>query len=182
MEDLSLHILDIAENSLNAGARQIGITIREDLGKDLLTIEVVDDGRGMEEHEAQRATDPFYTTRTTRRVGLGLGLLLQAAHAANGDLDISATPGKGMTVRATFQLSHLDRKPLGNMAETITVLIAGRPDVDFTYRHERNGWSLWFSTQELKSRLGEVPLNDPETLSFVRLYLTQEEQSIQHHS
>jgi len=181
MEDLSLHILDIVENSLNAGAQHVGITIREDQREDLLTIEIEDDGRGMEEDKAQRATDPFFTTRTTRRVGLGLPLLLQAARAANGKLDVDATPGEGMTIKATFQLSHLDCKPLGNMAETITTLIAGRPGVDFAYRHERDGLSVSFNTLELRSQLGGLPLNTPEALAFIREYLTQEEQTFQHH-
>jgi hypothetical protein len=181
MEDLSLHVLDIAENSLSAGARHVGITVRESSREDLLTIEITDDGQGMNQSEADKATDPFFTTRTTRRVGLGLPLLLAAARAANGKLDIHAAAGKGMQIRATFQLSHIDRKPLGNMAETIVALVAARPEIDVTYRHERDGGSVSFSTEEFRSQLGDVPLNTPEALSFVRRYLTQEEHTLQHH-
>jgi hypothetical protein len=181
MEDLSLHVLDIAENSLSAGARHVGITVRESSREDLLSIEITDDGQGMNQSEAERATDPFFTTRTTRRVGLGLPLLLAAARAANGKLDIHAAAGKGMRIRATFQLSHIDRKPLGNMAETIVALVAARPEIDITYRHDRDGESISFSTEEFRSRLGDVPLDVPEALAFVRRYLTQEEQTLQHH-
>jgi hypothetical protein len=181
MEDLSLHVLDIAENSLSAGARHVGITVLESVREDLLTIEIADDGQGMGKAEAQRVTDPFFTTRTTRRVGLGLPLLLAAARAANGKLDIHAAPGKGMRVRATFQLSHIDRKPLGNMAETIVAIVAARPEIDITYRHDRDGESISFSTEEFRSQLGDVPLDTPEALAFIRRYLIQEEQALQHY-
>ena len=180
MEDLSLHILDIAENSRNAGARTIEIRIREDRLQDVLTIDITDDGEGMDAATVAQVADPFYTTRTTRRVGLGLPMLAEASRAAGGTMDVRSTPGKGTIVSATFRLGHIDRKPLGNMAETITTLIAGWPDVDLTYRHDRDGGSVSFNTAEVRLRLGEEPLNSVEILNFILRYLAQEEDSLPH--
>jgi anti-sigma regulatory factor (Ser/Thr protein kinase) len=181
MEDLSLHILDIAENSLKAGARKIAITIREDAAADQLTLEVSDDGKGMDAAVAAQAMNPFFTTGTTRRVGLGLPLLSEAATVAGGRVDIRSVPGKGTSICATFRLSHIDRKPLGNMAETIAALIAGRPELDLTYRHDRDGGSVLFTTATVRERLGGVPLNSAAVLHFVMEYLTQEENCLPHH-
>ena len=180
MEDLSLHILDIAENSLNAGATNVHIAITEDAREDLLTIEVTDDGQGIDTQTSDHAADPFYTTRTTRRVGLGLPLLDEAARAANGSISITSVPGKGTRVTATFQLSHIDRKPLGRMADTITAIIASRPDVDVSYRHERAGTSVVFNTKEIKERFEGLPLKSTRVLGFIREYLTQEENDLLH--
>jgi anti-sigma regulatory factor (Ser/Thr protein kinase) len=178
MEDLSLHILDIAENSLAAGAKNIGITIKEDTSGDLLTIEISDDGKGMEPETAERAADPFYTTRTTRKVGLGLALLDEAARMANGEMDIESLPGRGTKVRARFQLSHVDRKPIGNMAETLTALVASRTDVDLTYVHEKDDSRFAFDTKDIRECFGELPINSAEVLTFIRKYLSQEEKSL----
>jgi len=175
MDDLSLHILDIAENSLAAGATRIAIVIVEDSVQDRLTLEIADNGRGMDASELARAADPFYTTRTTRRVGLGLSLLDAAARAAAGSLTVHSTPGVGTKVVATFQLSHIDRKPLGSMAETISTLVAARPEMELTYRHDRDGRSLLFSTEDIRRQLDGQPANSPETLRFIRAYVAQEE-------
>jgi anti-sigma regulatory factor (Ser/Thr protein kinase) len=181
MEDLSLHILDVAENAITAGAENISIVVQEDVARDLLTIEITDDGKGMGEDALEKASDPFYTTRTTRKVGLGLALLKEAAAMANGQVDIRSAPNRGTTVRATFQLSHIDRKPLGKMADTITALLATRSDINISYRHEREGGILQFDTKELKRRLDGLPLNTVRTLSFLNKYLNQEEDNLSHH-
>jgi len=178
MDDLSLHILDVAENSVAAGATRIAIMIVEDSLRDVLTVEIVDNGRGMDAHELARVADPFYTTRTTRRVGLGLSLLESAARAANGSLQVHSEPGTGTRVVASFQLSHIDRKPLGNMADTITTLVGGSPDTDLSYRHERDGRSVWFTTEEIRPHLDGQPANTPETLKFIRDYVMQEEEGL----
>jgi len=180
MEDLSLHILDIAENSLKAGAKNIEIVIRENLSKDLLTIEINDDGSGMSPEVIRKASDPFYTTRTTRRVGLGLALFDEAARMAGGEMDIKSQTGSGTKICASFRLGHIDRKPVGNMAETITALVAAGPEVDITYRHERNGDCFTFSTKELKSRLDGLPTNSAGVLTFIRKYLSEEENNLLH--
>jgi anti-sigma regulatory factor (Ser/Thr protein kinase) len=181
MEDLSLHILDVAENSIHAGATHIVILIRESLVDDTLTVEIEDNGEGMTSEQMAKASDPFYTTRTTRKVGLGLSLLDQAAKAANGTFEIESRPGSGTRVCATFQLSHVDCKPIGNMADTITALLARRPDIDITYHHERGGQGLSFSTKEIRRQLDDVPVNSPASLNFIRQYLAQEEDNLAHH-
>jgi signal transduction histidine kinase len=148
MEDLSLHILDIAENSITASAKMIGIRIIEDHAKDLLTIEIEDDGKGMDEQSLQKAIDPFFTTRTTRKVGLGLSLLAQATRESDGKIELSSEPGKGTTVKAVFRLSHLDRKPIGDINETIRTLVAGHPEIDFIYEHQKDNSTYRFDTRE----------------------------------
>jgi anti-sigma regulatory factor (Ser/Thr protein kinase) len=182
MEDLSLHILDVAENAITAGAENISIVVQEDVARDLLTIEITDDGKGMGEDALEKASDPFYTTRTTRKVGLGLALLREAAAMANGQVEIQSAPNRGTTVRATFQLSHIDRKPLGKIADTITALLATRSDIDISYTHEREGGILRFDTRELRRRLDGLPLNTVKTLNFLNNYLNQEEDILSHHA
>jgi signal transduction histidine kinase len=148
MEDLSLHILDIAENSISGSAKRIEIRIEEDPGSDMLTIEIKDDGKGMDEQTLQKALDPFFTTRTTRRVGLGLPLLAQAARQTDGKIELDSKPGHGTTVKATFSLSHLDRQPMGDIQETIRTLVAGHPEIDFLYEHKTNDSIYRFDTRE----------------------------------
>ena len=148
MEDLSLHILDIAENSISASAKRVEIRIDENQAEDLLTIEIKDDGRGMDEQALQKALDPFFTTRTTRKVGLGLSLLAQATRESDGTIELSSDPNKGTTVKAVFRFSHTDRKPVGDVCETIRTLVAGNPDVDFLYEHKKNGSVYRFDTRE----------------------------------
>lgn len=168
MEDLSLHILDVAENGIVAGADLIKITVEEDLGADELTITIEDDGQGMGPDFVEKVLDPFVTTRTTRKVGLGLSLFQQAAQEAGGDLIIDSTPGLGTTVRVTMRHSHIDRKPMGNMTETVTTLIEGNPAVDFVYCHKRDGREYLLDTREIRAELEEIPLNSPEVVRLIR--------------
>jgi anti-sigma regulatory factor (Ser/Thr protein kinase) len=137
MEDLSLHVLDIVENSIRANASEVRIMVIENSAQDLLTVEIVDNGNGMDEKTVREALDSFYTTKTTKRVGLGLPLLAQAVRESGGDIKIESKIGKGTRVKATFQYSHIDRKPLGNMKETLAVLAAGNPGVNFIYEHRK---------------------------------------------
>ena len=148
MEDLSLHILDIVENSIAAMAKRIEIRIDEDQAKDLVTIEIKDDGKGMDEQTLKKALDPFFTTRTTRRVGLGLSLLAQAARDSEGTFDLSSEPGKGTTVNATFRLSHPDCKPMGDINETMRMLVVGHPEINFVYEHHKDNSIYRFDTRE----------------------------------
>ena len=133
MEDLSLHILDVVENSIEANASKIEIKIIEEKNKDLLVIEIKDNGRGMNKETINKVLDPFYTTRTTRKVGMGLSLLAQAAKVSNGNFEINSKVGEGTKVKATFQYSHIDRKPIGNMDDTIVTLITSHPEINFVY-------------------------------------------------
>jgi anti-sigma regulatory factor (Ser/Thr protein kinase) len=135
MRELSLHILDLIENSKDAGARHIEVRVTEDLANDLLVIEVSDDGRGMNEAVAQAATSPFSTSRTTRRVGLGLPLFQAAARRCKGDLVISSREGEGTCVKVWFRHSHIDRAPIGDMAGTIGPFIGSYPTIRFIYVH-----------------------------------------------
>jgi signal transduction histidine kinase len=180
MQDLSLHILDIAENAIAAGARSISILVLEDTTRDVLTLEIVDDGRGMSQEELKKAVDPFVTTKLTRKVGLGLPLLNDAAKAANGNLEILSTPGVGTRVIATFQHSHVDRKPLGSLADTITALVTGCEDLNIVFVHERGERRFVFDTKEVREELADSPLHSAKAMSVIRGYLNQEEESLIH--
>ena len=145
-----MHILDIVENSIAAMARRIEIRIDEDQAKDQVTIEIKDDGKGMDEQTLKKALDPFFTTRTTRKVGLGLSLLEQAAKESEGTFDLSSSPGKGTTVNATFRLSHPDCKPMGDIGQTMQVLIMSHPEIDFLYEHKSDNSTYRFDTREVR--------------------------------
>ncbi|RJR15699.1 MAG: ATP-binding protein [Nitrospiraceae bacterium] len=168
MEDLSLHILDIAENSITAGADRIIIRIVEELDTNLFLLEVSDNGRGMDKEMFEHACDPFYTTRTTRKVGLGIPLLSQSAKDCNGDLTLITEKGKGTTITATFQHDHIDRKPLGDIEKTMIVLIASNPDIDFVLEHKKNSETYVLDTSEIKKELGDVPINNMEVIKIIK--------------
>jgi len=169
MEDLSLHILDIAENSTRAGATLIEIRITEDTEKDILQIFIKDNGSGMDREMVKKVRDPFMTTRTTRRVGLGLSMLEQAAQEAGGDLTISSELGRGTEIKATFQASHIDRKPIGDMGSSMISLIAGNPDIDFIYESDLDGEKTTLDTRMIKEEIeGVTTINDPAVLKLIR--------------
>ncbi len=139
MEDFSLHVLDVAENALAAGADRVEIRIFEETKEGLLKIEIKDNGSGMDEQMVNQVLDPFYTTKDGKRVGLGLPLLAQAAKEAGGDMEINSTPDEGTLIRARFQLGHPDLKPLGEMLETMATLACAHPKVQFVFEHKRDG-------------------------------------------
>jgi len=168
MEDLSLHILDIAENSVAAGARRVTVSIEEDKENDRLTLEIGDDGRGMDEETLKMVTDPFFTTKTVRRIGLGLPLLKQSAEECEGSFSLTSEKGKGTTITAVFRLSHIDRKPLGDIGATLVVLIAGNPSIEFSLAYRKDGYAYRFDTAEIRQDLGEVPIHDPAVLNLIR--------------
>jgi len=168
MLELSMHILDIAQNSLAAQASLVEIRIGEDLEKDLLTLEVEDNGRGMAPEVIRRVTDPFYTSRTTREVGLGLPLLKLAAERCGGRLEVQSEEGRGTRISAVFRLDHFDRAPLGDMGETLAVLICGNPEVDFFYEHRVEGQAYRLATREMREILGPVRLDEPSVHDFIR--------------
>jgi signal transduction histidine kinase len=168
MEDLSLHILDVARNGIEAGATQLEVDLTEDPAADTLVVEIRDNGRGMTRSEADRARDPFVTTRTTRRVGLGLPLLEAAAQAAAGSLAVESAPGQGTEVRATFQRSHIDRAPLGDVEATVLALVAGHPDVDIRVRHAVGDRAYTVSSQAIVEGTGGRSVQSPEGLALLR--------------
>ncbi len=161
MRELSLHILDIAENGITAGADCIHILVEEARTVDLLTVKITDNGHGMPAEKMEKLTDPFVTSRTTRRVGLGLSLLAAAAERCEGRLTVKTEPGAGTTVKTTFRYSHIDRAPVGDMAATITTLIMGNPQIEFVYTHIIDGEEFTLDTRELKAEMGNLSLTNP---------------------
>ncbi len=168
MEDLSLHILDVARNSLEAGADRVDIEVIEDVEDDRLVIQVRDNGRGMDSAMLEAATDPFFTTRTTRAVGLGLPMLRKAAEAAGGTLTLSSRRGGGTEVTATFGYRHIDRAPLGDLETTVMVLVASHPEVDLTVTHRVGSRDYSLSSRDLAAALEGEPLTSPAGLALVR--------------
>ncbi|UCH78008.1 MAG: ATP-binding protein [Candidatus Coatesbacteria bacterium] len=175
MEDLSLHLLDIAMNSIRAGATAISLEIVEDREANLLTFAIRDNGCGMTEDQLSRLHDPFFTTRKTRRVGLGLPLLKQAAEQAGGGLTVTSAPGEGTTVEAQFGLDHIDRPPLGDVAATVWSLIVTNPRVEFEYRHARDDAAFEVKTAELKVKLATSSLGQPRLAKALKKYLADNE-------
>ncbi|MDD5712909.1 MAG: ATP-binding protein [Smithellaceae bacterium] len=168
MLELALHILDIAENSVRAGAKTVNITIEEDVAEDRLTLTIADDGRGMDEATCRKALDPFFTSKKVRRVGLGLPMLSQAAERTGGSLELRSKEGEGTTVRVAFGLSHIDRQPLGDVAGAIMILIAGNAGCDFVYRHRRGSGLFELNTREIRDEIEDVPIGHPEVLKLIR--------------
>ncbi len=173
MRDFSLHILDIVENSIRAEARNVEISIDIDTEKDTLVLGIEDDGKGMDEQTVKMVLDPFFTTKETRRFGLGLPLLAQAAKMANGEFQIDSEPGKGTRVKATFQASHVDTKPLGDVPRTLATLIMGHPDVAFRYVHRVDDSEYYLDTEEIREQLDGIPLNSPEVIETIRKNVEQ---------
>lgn len=168
MRELSLHLLDIAENSINANAKKIIIVVSEDSRLDLLQMSVDDDGRGMSPEMVAQVTDPFVTTRTTRKVGLGIPLLKSAAEACNGSLKISSTLGVGTSLFVEFQRSHIDRMPIGDLITTILQLVISNPQVNWVFEYRFNKNSAVFDDALIKQELGDVPMTEPAILNCLR--------------
>ncbi|MCX6027741.1 MAG: ATP-binding protein [Chloroflexi bacterium] len=178
MRELSLHILDALQNSLEAGATLVELIIEEDLPADRLTITVRDNGRGMTEEQMAHVTDPFFTTRKTRKVGLGIPLFKAAAERCNGELNLASQVGVGTTLTATFQHSHLDRAPLGDMTGTlITVILGGAGEVGYVHRvvGDAGTQEFEFHTAEIKAELGDVPLTHPDVRRWLQTFIAEGE-------
>ena len=167
MRELALHLLDIAENSISARANRIDLGVEEDTDHDHLNMYVQDNGIGMDEQMVARVVDPFVTSRTTRKVGLGIPLLKAAAEACNGSLTIASTPGKGTRVDVTFQRSHIDRMPLGDIAATIFSLVIGSPQVNWVFRYRFDDEEFFFDDALIKAELNGVPMTEPGILTFI---------------
>lgn len=178
MKELSLNILDIAENSVKAKASLTEISIQED--KERLIINITDDGCGMTEETLKTVTDPFYTTRTTRKVGMGLPLLKLQSEQTGGSLVIESRhisdypDNHGTTVCATFNKNHIDCTPLGDVVASITTLIQGHPDTDFLFTHSYQGGQAVLDTRELRTVLEGVPLNTYEVIKWIEEYLKEQ--------
>jgi Histidine kinase-, DNA gyrase B-, and HSP90-like ATPase len=183
MREIALHLLDIAENSVAAQAQNITISVFEDLVCDRLSAAVQDDGKGMDAEMLSRVTDPFVTSRTTRKVGLGIPLLKAAAEACNGYLCMESQLGMGTRLEVSFQRSHIDRMPLGDLPGTILTLVVAYPQINWIFQYrvcasagnsdapeERE---YLFESQPVKEILGDVPFSEPEVLSFIRISIQE---------
>ncbi len=176
MKELSLNILDVAKNSVTAGATRITITVEET--PRLLTIAIGDNGCGMTPEFAARVTDPFTTTRTTRKVGLGLPLMKMEAQMSGGDLTIESQVGVGTTVTTWFDPDSIDMPPLGDIVSSVITLIQGSPNIDLIFTHRKNGEEYTLDTGEIRQIMGEVSLNEPEVLSWLTGFLKENESAL----
>ena len=168
MRELSLHLLDIAENSISAGAKTIKISVIEDSNTDLLQMTVEDNGKGMSSEMVAQVTDPFITSRTTRKVGLGIPLLKAAAEGCNGSLVVTSEQGVGTVLSVRFQRSHIDRMPMGDLVTTILNLIVANPQVHWIFEYRFNEEQAVFDDEPVKQALGDIPMSEPDVLSCIR--------------
>ncbi len=174
MQEISLNILDIAENSIRAEASLIEITVKELPKEDVLSFVVKDNGCGMDEEMVKKVMDPFVTTRTTRKVGLGISLLKSHAEQTGGSVSIESKVGVGTTLTATFSYSHIDRQPLGDISAVMVSLISMNPDIDFIYTHIYNKEEFTLDTRELRAVLGdEVKFSEPSVAVWIGEYISE---------
>jgi anti-sigma regulatory factor (Ser/Thr protein kinase) len=179
LREIALHLLDIAENGVSAGASRIEMLVEEDLVNDRLKLVIQDNGKGMDEQLLKQVTNPFVTSRTTRKVGLGLPLFKAAAEACGGRLQISSTPGQGTCVEIEFQHSHIDRMPLGDLTSTWLTLLVGFPQIHWLFQYRarvqtnRDDVEFTFDDEPIKLELGEIPLTEPSILTFMRELLQE---------
>lgn len=180
MKEIALYVLDIAQNSISANASLLEITLTETAETIIFTI--VDNGKGMSPELLARVCDPFTTTRTTRKMGLGIPLLRMAAEQTGGNLTIESTEDVGTTVTALFHPTHIDCPPVGDLAGTITLLLQGAPQLELHYTHIIDGTCFQLTTEELRAQLGpEISLAEPEVILWVRDYLQEQEMMLREH-
>lgn len=172
MREISLHILDLIQNSIEAGATAAKLEIIEDIIGNSMIIRISDNGRGMNKKMRQLVIDPFITTRTTRRVGLGLPLMDMSTKRCGGYLKIDSIPGQGTVIEAMYQHNHLDRPPMGNLVETIKSILVASPVLQFSYYHTVNNKSLSISSHEIADVLDGIPLTQPDILIWLHGYLS----------
>ncbi|MGM0436761.1 MAG: ATP-binding protein [Bacillota bacterium] len=173
MKEISLHILDIVQNSIAAEAEKVEIIIIEKIDQNLLKIKINDDGTGMDRDQQKEVLDPFVTSRTTREVGLGLPFLKKAAENCNGKLKIDSKKEKGTKLEVEFQYDHIDRAPLGDIVGTIVSLIITNPQLDFIYKHIYNDKEFELNTEELKKEIEGLEINHPEIVDWINDYLEE---------
>ncbi len=173
MKDLASHIMDIVQNSIRAQASEIVVRINENHLNDQFIIEINDNGTGMDEATLSRVRDPFFTSRTVRKVGLGIPLLQQNAERTGGKLCITSALGQGTRLSVCFVHSHWDRPPLGNIAQTLSLLIAANPGLHFVYQHTTDHGNYLLDTDELKAIFGNIPLNHPDVVSSLEEFIRE---------
>jgi Histidine kinase-, DNA gyrase B-, and HSP90-like ATPase len=178
LRELSLHILDIAENALDAGATFIGIFLSEKRADDLFRITIEDNGRGIPSENLEKVLDPFFTTRQTRRVGLGLSLFRETSRRCGGTFALISREGSGTRVEATFGLGHIDLPPMGDIAGCISTLLMGQPRLNLVYEHEVDGEKFTFDTREIREGLEEVPIDNPRVLMHLNQMIRDSEAAL----
>jgi len=178
MTEISLNILDVAQNSITAGSLLTEIAIIIDTATDTLEVIIDDNGSGMTSEQAANVINPFYTTRTTRKVGLGVPFLKMAAEFTGGDYQIKSAPGCGTNTTAVFGLTHIDRMPIGDIAGTMVSLIGSNPDLDFILRYSVDKKEFVMDTREMRQILEGVPLYEPEVLGFISGFINENIDSI----
>ena len=178
MRELSLNVMDVAQNSVRAEATLVRISVTESDKDDRLTIVIADNGYGMTDEQVQQVIDPFFTTRTTRKVGLGVPLFKLSAEQTGGSFDIQSEKGVGTTTTASYVKSHVDMTPLGDINDTIKILIQCNPDIDFVYTCTTDAGSFTLDTRELREVLGDVALDTPDVLEWIADYLEENTNSI----
>jgi hypothetical protein len=178
MKDISYHILDIVQNSLNAGAGRIEVTITEESVTGRFELKISDNGCGMSEETLRAATDPFFTSSVTKKVGLGLPLLKQNAEMTGGTFDIKSMKGEGTEVTAVFDSLHIDMIPVGDLAMTFRTIIAANPDRNLIYRHCKDGEGFNVDTEDIRNNLEGVPMNTPEVLNYIVQFIRENLQEL----
>ena len=168
MQELSLNVLDVVQNSITAGASRILIEITEDLSANLLKIVIEDNGKGMSPETLRRVNEQFVSSRSTRKVGMGIALFRAAAELAGGSLVVESEEGRGTRGTARFEHDNIDRVPIGEMSETMVLLVMRAAEVDFIYRHCYNGGVYEFSTEQIKQILEDVPIDSYEVLQYIK--------------
>jgi len=173
MTELSLNVLDIAQNSIKAKSSRISVSVCIDTSADSLVIKISDDGCGMSPEQLKQAEDPFYSTRSTRKIGLGISFFKQAAELTGGSFSIDSVQGQGTNVKADFVLSHIDRIPLGDINATIQTLILHSPGIDIVYDYRVDESHFTLSTAEMREKLGDISLNTPDVAEFIKNFLKE---------
>lgn len=176
MREISLNILDIAQNSISAKATLIEIELSEQ--SNILTVKIADNGKGMSPEQLEQVRDPFFTTRTTRKVGMGIPLFKMAAEMTGGSFDIKSTLGNGTTVTAVFRTDSIDFTPVGDMAATMCNLISMNTEIDFVYRRINGEREFTLDTRQMREILGEVPLSSPEVTEFITDFICENTREI----
>lgn len=178
MTEISLNILDIVQNSISANANLIRISIKIDSIKDKLSVVISDNGCGMTQEQICKVEDPFFTTRTTRSVGLGVPFFKYAAECTGGKFGIRSKVGEGTTVTAVFTLSHVDRMPLGDMTGTMHILITANNDIDFLYTYDVDGRNFVLDTREFREIIGDIPFYMQEISNYIKGYLKENKDEV----
>lgn len=173
MDELALNVLDIAYNSIKAQATHISIAIIDSFQQNIIDIVIEDDGIGMDQDEVKKVTDPFYTTRTTRQVGLGIPLFKQSAEMTGGFLKINSVKGQGTCLHAQFIKNHIDTPIMGNIIETMTTLIQANDNIDYIFHYHSDDVDFIMNTQEMKEILGEVKITEPEVILWLKDYMKE---------